>query len=164
MLAAYIVEQSSPNPYRSKILTPHGHQVFASAMRSAIAQGTEVSLVSQLLDPALWIEREPDRIDGRRGSKITPEKAAERLALSEFNTWYVAGLSRRLQAEGETHCQIYRAAEPKWKPADCEQHEGMTYAVVDIISGHRLKYWPTEQNEAFSIPSSPGCHHSIRRV
>lgn len=164
MLDAYVAEQSSPNPYRSKILSPHGHQVFATAMQSAITQGTEVSLASQLLDPALWLEREADRIDGRRGNRITPKVAAERLALSEFNTWYVAGFSRRLQAEGEMHCQVYRAAEPKWSPADCEQHEGMTYFVADIITGHRARYWPIEQLEAFSIPGSPGCHHSIRRV
>jgi hypothetical protein len=92
------------------------------------------------------------------------QAAAERLAVTEFNTWYVRGLAKRLLDEGVTQCQVYRAALPKWEPADCTKHEGQAYPVKDVYDGHRAKYWPEPRNpNAFSIPAGPSCHHTIRR-
>ena len=69
-----------------------------------------------------------------RGSSINVHQRSDHLALTEFNTWYVAGLARKLLSEGETQCQVYGAANPKWEHASCSTHEGAVYPVTDIIS------------------------------
>lgn len=66
--------------------------------------------------------------------------------------------------EGIKECQIYRAKQPKWEPADCSIHEGQIVEVKIIYNGHRAKYWATKKISVFSIPAQPGCHHSIRRI
>lgn len=33
-----------------------------------------------------------------------------------------------------------------------------------VYNGHRAKYWPAAEPEAFSIPSVSGCKHTIRRL
>ena len=37
--------------------------------------------------------------------RVSPQNAANRLALTEFNTWYIHGFARRLMEEGEEKCQ-----------------------------------------------------------
>jgi hypothetical protein len=34
--------------------------------------------------------------------------------------------------------RVYRAGIPKWQSAACSVHEGQTYAVAEIIEGHRI--------------------------
>jgi hypothetical protein len=100
-----------------------------------------------------------------RGRRVNVAQASERLAITEFNTWYVAGLAARLQEEGETCCRVYRAAIPKRESAGCSAHEGQTYALEEIIAGHRVGYWPPPGVPGkLSIPAGPGCHHTIERV
>ena len=77
----------------------------------------------------------------------------------------MAGLAARLQDEGETHCRVYRGATPKWESAWCSAHEGQTYALAEIIAGHRIGYWPPPGAPGkLSIPAGPGCHHTIERA
>ena len=100
-----------------------------------------------------------------RQRSVNPTQASERLAITEFNTWYVAGLAARLQEEGATHCRVYRAGIPRRQPAECSVHEGQTYDVAEIITGHRIGYWPPPGVPGqLSIPAGPGCHHTIERV
>ena len=96
---------------------------------------------------------------------IDPSVAAERLAITEFNTWYVRGFAKRLIDEGVTQCQVYRAGIPKHAPAECSKHEDQIYSVKEVYDGHRARYWPEPGNpNAFSIPAGPNCHHTIRRI
>jgi hypothetical protein len=160
MLAEFEAEESSGNPYRGNTLSPVGLVEFSGLMRRAILSGNEQTLTASLLDLAYW-----NHVD-RRGYRINIQQAAERLGLTEFNTWYVRGFAKRLIDEGVTHCQVYRAAMPKGEEsAECRAHEGQIYFVVDIYGGHRARYWPGQGNRsALSIPLGPNCHHTIRRV
>lgn len=166
MLKEFQAEERSGNPYRSSRLSPLGIRTFPVLMKKAICGGNEVSLAHALSQPAYW---QPFETYVRGGSihkrRINPLKAAEFLARTEFNTWYVRGFARRLIEEGEEFCQVYRAA-PAWRPrGECLQHEGKTYEVQIIYDGHRARYWPPPgKPNAFSIPVGTNCHHSIRRV
>jgi hypothetical protein len=66
-------------------------------MRDAIKQGNEESLAAALADASLW---EPMETFVREGvaqeRKRNIPKSCERLATTEFSTWYVRGLARRL--------------------------------------------------------------------
>lgn len=78
---------------------------------------------------------------------------------------YVRRLSMRLMEEGVEFCQAYRAAQPKWNPGECAEHEGQLFRVRDIHDGHRARYWPEPgKPTAISIPFGPGYHHTIRRA
>jgi hypothetical protein len=153
------VEQANGDRFRSAILTAHGLDVFPELMRVAIRNGNEESLADALMSDATYWE--PHDADGKT---TNVRQASQRLALSEFNTSYVAGLAHKLVGEGHKECEVYRAANPKWEHASCSSHEGQRYELSAIVAGHRITYWPPPGlPDAFSIPAGPGCHHTIRR-
>ncbi len=166
MLNEFHAEEASGNPYRSSRLSPQGLSVFPIAMENAIRHGNEETLGRSLSNPEYWNPTETYVRSGvTRERKVNPEKAAEFLAYTEFNTWYVRGFARRLIEEGEERCQVYRAA-PAFQPrAECLKHDNKIYSVKEIYDGHRARYWPPPGNpNALSIPVGTNCHHSIRRV
>lgn len=166
MLVEFQSEERSGNPYRSSRFSPLGSKTFPMEMEKAIKGGNEISLAYALSQHAYWQPSETFTRDGSTHKKrINPIKAAEFLAYTEFNTWYVRGFARRLIEEKEEICQVYRAA-PAWQPrGECVNHEGKIYRVQEIYIGHRARYWPPPGNpSALSIPVGTNCHHSIRRV
>lgn len=168
MLQQFDAEEASGNPYRSAGLSALGLAAWPGLMRDAITDpnGSEETLAAALNRDDYWEPTETYVRNGvARERNVNVEQASERLANTEFNTWYVAGLAHRLANEGVTKCRVYRAANPKWEQAECSVHEGQTYPVADIIAGHRIGYWPPPGvQDAFSIPAGPGCHHTIERV
>lgn len=164
MLEEFDSEQSGGKAYLSKALSDLGRRAFPRLMRKAISDGHVVSLATELAASEYWNEEESYERNGKQHvRKVNVQSAAERLALSEFNTWYVRGLAKRLMNEGVTMCQVYRAAMPKWNTGDCASHENKIYPVETIYRGHRARYWPVANSAAMSIPFGPNCHHSIRR-
>jgi hypothetical protein len=168
MLRRFEAEESGGIPYRSEVLSPLGLAHWPDVMRQAITDpdGSEVTLAAALDRADYWQAIETYVRNGvPHQRRVNPAQASERLAITEFNTWYVAGLAARLQGEGVAHCRVYRAGIPKWQPAGCSVHEGQTYAVAEIIAGHRIGYWPPPGvPDRLSIPAGPGCHHTIERV
>jgi hypothetical protein len=166
MLAAFQEEETSGKPYRSAALSAAGLAVFSGLMENAIKSGTETSLYQALGDARYWTETEEyTRAGVTRTRHRNIPQSAQRLALTEFSTWYVKGFAKRLLAEGIDKCRVYRGEEPKWAPDECARHEGMICSVQDIHDKHRARYWPEPgDKKAFSIPSGPGCHHIIGRV
>jgi hypothetical protein len=161
MLKCFEAEEASGNPYRSEVLTELGLSEWPNIMRQAITapDGSEITLAAALSPPGYW------RPTDAHGHSVNAAQASERLAITEFNTWYVAGLAARLQQEGETQCLVYRAGIPKWEAAGCSAHEGQAYALAEIIAGHRIGYWPPPGVRGeLSIPAGPGCHHTVKRV
>jgi hypothetical protein len=168
MLRRFEAEEATGNPYRSPVLTPLGLAHWSKIMRHAItdSNGNEITLAAALNRPEYWHATEAYVREGvARQRRVNFTQAAERLAISEFNTWYVAGLAARLEKEGVTHCRVYRAAVTRWQAAQCSIHEGQIYPVAEIIAGHRIGYWPSPGVPGrLSIPAGPGCHHTIERV
>lgn len=164
MLEEFKAEESG-TPYRSPRLSPHGLQAFPTLMEEAIRSGNEETLSKALSNPSYWNPHGP-YIRANTGQKpINPVEAAEVLAITEFNIWYVRGLAKRLLEEGEHSCQVYRAAPAKEPRGECLKHDGKTYPLQDIYDGHRARYWPKPGKPgALSIPIGPNCHHTIRRV
>jgi len=165
MLREFEAEEDR-SPYRSSRLCAEGCTAFADAMREAILRGNELTLAASLCAPSLWLPGEPHNKNGvRRVHRINPTNAANTLAITEFNTWYVRGLARRLLEEEEEMCEVYRA-DTAWTPRyECLTHEGQCYQVKTIYDGHRARYWPEPGNPAaLCIPVGPNCHHTIRRV
>lgn len=159
MVHAFDEEEASGVPYRSRILSIDGLRAFPGLMRNALESGTEVDLSCALNEAAFWEERDAG------GKRVNVRQRAEQLAATEFNTWYVRGLARRLLDEGESECEVYRAGQPRWEPSDCSTHEGRVVAVQAVYDGHRKRYWPEPGDKTvLSVPFEVGCHHSIRRI
>ena len=153
MLEEFQQEYNSANPYYGKALTEAGRRAFINEMERVIQDpnGNEVALAMALSVPSYWINH--------------PESNAQRLAITEFNTWYVRGLCRRLIEENVEFCEIYRAGPAAEPRAECTSWEGRQFKVREVYDGHRVRYWPLPGNpNAFSIPAGPNCHHSIKRI
>jgi hypothetical protein len=90
MLQEFDREQATL-PYISPVLSAYGRSVWPSLMREAIEMGDDVSLFNDLLAvPSVFIQQESYRRQGvTRMRTVNARQAAERLATSEFNTWYV---------------------------------------------------------------------------
>ena len=152
MLQEFEAEESGGNPYRSPLLSYEGLDVFPEAMRNAIIAGDEESLEDELAEPEYW-------------ERFNFESDTRRLAKTEFNTWYVRGLARRLMDEGIETCEIYRAADAQ-KPSsgECPLYEGAILRLQDVYDGHRANYWFCPENpNAVSVPAHPNCLYTIRR-
>ena len=166
MLDEFEKEEAGSNPYRGRGLSAVACAEFSGLMRHAIRSGNEETLIASLSNLSYWYPIETYVRGGiKRERRVNIQQAAQRLGLTEFNTWYVRGLAKRLMDERVTYCQAYRAAEPQWEPNECSEHEGRLFLVEEIYEGHRAKYWPEPGNPSgVSIPFGPGCHHTIRRV
>ena len=165
MLQEFSKEENGGNPYRSPRLNTTGRSKFHSIMEDAIKNGNEKTLAKNLQDPNFWNEKESARRkDTFYEKKIDPISAAALLAQTEFNTWYTTGLAKRLIDEEIDECEIYRAELAKQPRCECSKLEGKTVKVSDIYGGHRAKYHPKFNAAAFSIPSGPFCHHTIKRI
>jgi hypothetical protein len=165
MVREFDTEEAGARPYRGKGLSPQGIAAVPGLIRAALATGTEDSLIAALTVADYWNPTETYDRDGVvRERRVNVGQAAERLGLTEFNTWYVRGLCCRLLDEGVGYYEAYRAAQPRWEPGECQEHDGQVYEVSVIHRGHRARYWPEPGDaSAISIPYGPGCHHTIRR-
>ena len=151
--------------YQSTRLNNAGKEKFRKVMEEAIKSGDILSLTRALSDPSLWEQTEPYARKGMMYERdIVPIAAAKMLAHTEFTTWYTKGFAKRLIEEDIDSCEIYRAETTLNARCECTRLEGHIVKVKDIYNGHRAKYHPNKNNSAFSIPSGPFCHHTIRRL
>ena len=165
MLQEFDTEEAG-SPFRSPRLSPLGVQEFPCIMREAIRNGNEQTLYDNLNGSRHWNETEPYVRNGvTRFRRLNYSYAAKTFAVTEFNTWYVRGLCRRLLDDGVDICQVYRAESAQLPRPECHAHNGRRYSVQNIYDGHRAHYWPEPgDNTILSIPVGPLCHHSIRRI
>lgn len=165
MLIEFAAEQAG-TPYLPKNLSPVGLAAFPQLMRDAMERGSAETLADGLANDDYWNTHETYLREGVvRDRKINVRQASERLAVGEFLAWYTRALSSRLIAEGVEACEVYRAADPKWAPGECAEHEGAILDPGDVYEGHRARYWPEPgRDDVVSVPFGPGCHHTIRRV
>ena len=142
MLDEFEQEEVGGNPYRGRLLSPEGNTVFANLMRQAILSGNEQTLIRSLANSQYW---QPFENYSKGARRVNVHQQAERLGLSEFNTWYVRGFSKRLLQESVTHCEVYRAGEPKGARETCSFYEGQVFLVEEVYQGHRAQYWPVRR-------------------
>lgn len=165
MLEEFQKEEKSGNPYRSESMNGDGLKNVAQIVENAITNGNETTLASALSKPTYWKSSTTvHRGDTVYQRKIDPKTAANIFALTEFNTWYVRGLAKKLMDEKIEKCEVYRAQSADQPRCECSKYESQPIDVKKIYDGHRVKYHPTKNSLAFSIPSGPNCHHTIRRL
>lgn len=154
MLEAFLAEQASNGmqPYVPSGMTPMGEEQFPGFMEAALRGGNEMTLANDLDFAPFW------------NGAAHPSRIAKRVAVTEFNTWYVRGLALRLADEGVESCAVF-AADTTAKCAECSPIDGKTLPVEVILAGHRIRYHhETPNTDALAVPLHPECRHSIRRI
>ena len=94
MLDEFEKEEAGSNPYVGKGLSAVGCAEFSCLMRHVIRSGNEETLIASLLNPTYWYPTEIYVRSGiERERRVNIQQAAERLSLTEFNTWYVRAIA-----------------------------------------------------------------------
>ena len=143
-----------------KQLTAAGWDAFGNAMPKALKGYDDEWLRSQMNNDSYWQEHLL-----RRGRPVVYNKpdAIQKLTIGEFNIAYIHGLASVLQSRGREMCVIYRADHAYVPRSECSAWEDHEVRISDVLAGHRVRYHPPPgDRRAFSIPSGPNCHHSIR--
>lgn len=149
-----------------KQLSDAGWLAFPKSMVAALAERDDAWLMQEMSPAEFWMPKSPRRTKtGVIMVNYNKADALERLCFGEFNIAYIHGLATVLIARGDTECLVYRA-NPAYDPrGECSAWEGQTFPLADVLAGHRARYHPPPGDlNAWSIPTGPNCHHSIRAV
>jgi hypothetical protein len=156
-----------PRDCYGKLLTDSGWEAWSLVMPEALASDDDDWLREQMSDPSFWVPQ----MARRTKSGVTmvnynkPDKLRA-LCYGEFNIAYIHGLGATLLERGEEECIVYRADAAYEPRGECSSWEDRRFPTQAVLDGHRVRYWPPERIDraAFSVPTGPNCHHSIRSM
>jgi hypothetical protein len=156
-----------PRECYGKLLTDSGWETWSRVMPEALASEDDEWLREQMSDRSYWLPQMARRTkSGVTKVNYNQPDQLKVLCFGEFNVAYIHGLAATLLERGEEECIVYRA-DPAYEPrGECSSWEERRFATQEVVDGHRVRYWPPESidRSAFSVPSGPHCHHSIRSV
>jgi len=145
----------------SPFLSGQGQRDYASLLREAIQSGNDETLAESLRQHRRILRTLPRR-NPKGGYSITAtaENAAQVLAESEFNRYYIRALARRALEDGIPELVIYRA-KPVSKPRpESESRVETTLAPADLLED--LRTHPGDEPPALGVPSGPNSGLSVR--
>lgn len=149
-----------------KQLTDDGWDEYERSMPEALAERDDDSLLQRMNSAGHWLPT----LSRRTNSGVTQvnydkQDALEKLTFGEFNIAYIRGLALTLRGRGEVSCVVYRADAAYVPRSECSAWEDQEFPLADVLAGHRVRYFPPPgDRHAWSVPSGPNCHHSIRAV
>lgn len=119
--------------YISDRLNIKGKEIYEKALLSAIANGSEVDLQKQLESNDYFNTEEH-----RKGKPVKiPSNAAQVLAQSEFNRFYIRAVCLQAIEEGITQVEIYRAKESSWSREQSELKIGRKVNASELLDDLR---------------------------
>ena len=144
----------------SPFLSGQGQRDYANLLREAIQHGTDETLARELKSHRR-ITRTLPRRKPKGGFSIaaTPGNAAEILAESEFNRFYIRALARRTIAEGIPDLVIYRAKPVQSPRPESEALVESTLSPQEVLDD--LRAHPDEPPK-LGVPSGPNSGLSVR--
>jgi len=145
----------------SPFLSGQGQQDYAYLLREAIQSGNDESLAENLRAHRR-IGRTLPRRQPKGGYSIaaTPENAADVLAQSEFNRYYIRGLARRAIEDGIAELVIYRAKPAKNPRPESEALVETSISPQDLLDD--LRAHPGDEPPTLGVPSGPNSGLSVR--
>jgi len=145
----------------SPFLSGQGQRDYGNLLREAIQNGTDESLAENL-KAHRRINRTLPRRQPKGGYSIaaTPENAADVLAESEFNRYYIRGLARRAIEDGVSELVIYRAKPAKNPRPESEARVETTVSPQELLED--LRAHPGDEPPTLGVPSGPNSGLSVR--
>jgi hypothetical protein len=146
----------------SPFLSGQGQRDYASLLRDAIQNGTDETLAQNLREHRRIVRTQPRRQPKAGGYSIaaTPENAAEVLAESEFNRYYIRGLARRAIEDGITDLIVYRAKPVQNPRPESEARVETSLSPQELLED--LRSHPGDEPPTLGVPSGPNSGLSVR--
>ena len=145
----------------SPFLSGQGQWDYPNLLRKAIQKGNDETL-GQDLQARRRILRTLPRRSPKGGYVIvaTVENAAEVLAESEFNRYYIRGLARRALEDHISKLVVYRAKPARNPRPESEARVEMAISPKALLED--LRAHPGDELPALGIPSGPNSGLSVR--
>ena len=145
----------------SPFLSGQGQRDYAELLREALQSGTDESLAENLRAHRRIIRTQPRRQPkGGYSIAATPENAAQVLAESEFNRYYIRGLARRAIEDGIEELVIYRAKPAKNPRPESESRVETSISPQELLDD--LRAHPGDEPPTLGVPSGPNSGLSVR--
>jgi hypothetical protein len=144
----------------SPLLSGQGQQDYVNLLREAIQTGTDETLAENL-SARRRITRTLPRRKPKGGFSIAaaPNNAAEMLAESEFNRFYIRALARRAIEDGISDLVVYRAKAVQNPRPESESLVESTLSPQELLDD--LRAHPDEP-PSLGVPSGPNSGLSVR--
>jgi hypothetical protein len=146
----------------SPFLSGQGQRDYPDLLREAIESGNDETLAESLRMHRRILRTLPRRLPKTGGYSIaaTPENAAEVLAESEFNRYYIRGLARRAIEDGISELVIYRAKPVRNPRPDSEARVETALSPEELLED--LRAHPGDEPPTLGVPSGPNSGLSVR--
>ena len=146
----------------SPLLSGQGQRDYASLLREAIQSGNDESLAEKLRTHRRISKTLPRRKPKGSGYLVaaTPENAADVLAESEFNRYYIRALARRAIEEGIRELVVYRAKPVRTPRPQSEALVETALPAEDLLED--LRSHPGDEAPSLGVPSGPNSGLSVR--
>ncbi len=146
----------------SPLLSGQGQMDYTDLLREAIQNGSDETLAKNLREHRRIVRTLPRRRPKGEGYLIaaTPENAAEVLAESEFNRYYIRALARRAIEDGIGELVVYRAKPVRKPRPESEALVESTLPAEDLLTD--LRSHTGDEVPALGVPSGPNSGLSVR--
>lgn len=145
----------------SPFLSGQGQRDYANLLREALQSGNDETLAQNLRAHRRLIKTLPRRKPkGGYSIAATAENAAEVLAESEFNRYYIRGLARRAIEDGISELVVYRAKQVSSPRPESEARVETSLSPQELLED--LRSHPGDEPPSLGVPSGPNSGLSVR--
>src|SRR5687768_11535489 len=145
----------------SPFLSGQGQRDYTNLLREALENGNDETLAQNLREHRRILRTLPKRNPkGGYSISATPENAAQVLAESEFNRYYIRALARRAIEDGIQELVIYRAKAVSNPRPESEARVETTLSPQELLED--LRSHPGDERPSLGVPSGPNSGLSVR--
>src|SRR5689334_1261853 len=143
-------------------LSGQGHRDYANLLRQALQNGNDETLAQSLREHRRILRTLPRRNPKAGGYLITatPENAAQVLAESEFNRYYIRALARRAIEDHISELVVYRAKPVSNPRPESEARLETALSPEELLED--LRAHPGDEPPSLGVPSGPNSGLSVR--
>ena len=145
----------------SPFLSGQGQRDYTALLREALQSGTDETLAESLRQHRRILRTLPRRNPkGGYSISATPENAAQVLAESEFNRYYIRALARRAIEDRIPELVIYRAKPVTNPRPESEARIETSLPPQELLED--LRSHPGDERPSLGVPSGPNSGLSVR--
>ena len=145
----------------SPFLSGQGQRDYVNLLHCALQKGSDETLSEELRRHRRILRTLPRR-NGNGGYSLaaTAENAAQVLAESEFNRYYIRGLARRALEDGIHELVIYRAKPVRTPRPESESRVETALPAQDLLED--LRRHTGDEPPVLGVPAGPNSGLSVR--